>query len=164
MVENWPVLSFAKNLLQETLSSEALEPLDLFDRVQLANVVEVVSISRALLKAVSSTSRPQGGKQRSSNDAGLPASDQTARASSRESFGSLCHGKAHDASEYFGSPSLAANRISGIPFGDWSTRGADLADVTRLERRRVRHLFVRVSVDGNDIVFQIISSRSGKLP
>ena len=71
VVENWPVLSFAKNLLQETLSSEALEPLDLFDRVQLANVVEVVSISRALLEAVSSTSRPQGGKQRSSNDAGL---------------------------------------------------------------------------------------------
>ena len=36
------------NLLQETLGSDALERLDLFDQVQLANVVEVVSISRAL--------------------------------------------------------------------------------------------------------------------
>lgn len=47
-----------ENLLQETLGSEALERLDPFGRVQLANVVEVVSMSRALLEAGSSAFRP----------------------------------------------------------------------------------------------------------
>jgi hypothetical protein len=55
-------------------------------------------MSRALLEAGSSAFRPPREKKRSSNDAGLPDSDPTAPAESRQSFGGFGHGRAHDAS------------------------------------------------------------------
>jgi transcriptional regulatory protein RtcR len=61
--------SVRENLLQESLGSDAVAHLDLFDRMQLANVIEVVSTSRSLSdagRALFANSREQ---KRSSNDA-----------------------------------------------------------------------------------------------
>jgi len=61
--------SVRENLLQESLGSDAVEHLDLFDRMQLANVIEIVSTSRSLSdagRALFANSREQ---KRSSNDA-----------------------------------------------------------------------------------------------
>jgi transcriptional regulatory protein RtcR len=61
--------SDAENLLHATLGSEAAQHLDLFDRMQLANVIEVVSTSRSLSEAGRALFANSREKKRSPNDA-----------------------------------------------------------------------------------------------
>lgn len=58
-----------ENLLQGTLGTDAVQRLDLFDRMQLANVIEVVSTSRSLSEAGRALFANSREKKRSSNDA-----------------------------------------------------------------------------------------------
>jgi transcriptional regulatory protein RtcR len=63
------VVSARENLLEETLGSEAVERLDLFDRMQLGSVIEVVSSSRSLSDAGRALFANSREKKTSSNDA-----------------------------------------------------------------------------------------------
>jgi transcriptional regulatory protein RtcR len=58
-----------ENLLEATLGSEAVQRLDVFDRMQLANVIEVVSTSRSLSEAGRALFANSREKKSSSNDA-----------------------------------------------------------------------------------------------
>ena len=58
-----------EDLLHEILGAEALENLDLFDRAQLANVIEVASRCRSLSDAGRTLFASSREKKRSSNDA-----------------------------------------------------------------------------------------------
>jgi transcriptional regulatory protein RtcR len=58
-----------EDLLAQTIGSEAVERLDLFDRMQLANVIEVVSTSRSLSDAGRALFANSRERKRSSNDA-----------------------------------------------------------------------------------------------
>jgi transcriptional regulatory protein RtcR len=58
-----------ENLLEERLGSEAVKSLDLFDRMQLANVIELVSTSRSLSEAGRVLFANSREKKHSSNDA-----------------------------------------------------------------------------------------------
>jgi transcriptional regulatory protein RtcR len=58
-----------ENLLQETLGSDAVQRLDLFDRMQLANVIEIVSTSRSLSEAGRALFANSRERKSSSNDA-----------------------------------------------------------------------------------------------
>ena len=62
-------LSGRESLLEETLGSEAVERLDLFDRMQLANVIEIVSTCRSLSDAGRALFANSREKKTSSNDA-----------------------------------------------------------------------------------------------
>jgi transcriptional regulatory protein RtcR len=61
--------SLRENLLEERLGSEAVRSLDLFDRMQLANVIEIVSTSRSLSEAGRVLFANSREKKHSSNDA-----------------------------------------------------------------------------------------------
>jgi len=61
--------SNGENLLEATLGSDAVQNLDLFDRMQLANVIEVVSTSRSLSDAGRVLFASSREKKTSSNDA-----------------------------------------------------------------------------------------------
>ena len=61
--------SARESLLEETLGSQVVERLDLFDRMQLANVIEVVSTSRSLSDAGRALFANSREKKTSSNDA-----------------------------------------------------------------------------------------------
>ena len=61
--------SARENLLEETIGSEAVEGLDLFDRIQLANVIEIASTSRSLSEAGRALFANSREKKTSSNDA-----------------------------------------------------------------------------------------------
>jgi transcriptional regulatory protein RtcR len=58
-----------EDLLEETLGSEVVERLDLFDQMQLANVIEIVSTSRSLSDAGRALFANSREKKTSSNDA-----------------------------------------------------------------------------------------------
>lgn len=61
--------SLRENLLEERLGSETIKSLDLFDRMQLANVIEIVSTSRSLSEAGRALFANSREKKHSSNDA-----------------------------------------------------------------------------------------------
>ena len=61
--------SARESMLEETLGAEVVERLDLFDRMQLANVIEVVSTSRSLSDAGRALFANSREKKTSSNDA-----------------------------------------------------------------------------------------------
>ena len=63
------VVSDRENLLRATLSPEAVANLDLFDRMQLANVIEIASSSRSLSEAGRALFASSREKKTSSNDA-----------------------------------------------------------------------------------------------
>jgi transcriptional regulatory protein RtcR len=58
-----------ENLLEQRLGSEAVKSLDLFDRMQLANVIEIVSTSRSLSEAGRVLFANSRAKKHSANDA-----------------------------------------------------------------------------------------------
>ena len=64
-----PASSERESLLEELLGSDAVQRLDLFDRMQLANVIEVVSTSRSLSDAGRALFANSREKKTTSNDA-----------------------------------------------------------------------------------------------